>query len=356
MTAESDIVTSVSSKTETPAPVVVQANVFEELPSRVTLGSSKEDGVQTFGKLPESDVELTLLGGNIAHGKVKFRVVDSEDEKRNTWQVQTVSGTSDFETIANLAMDNGELQFRWSPTLPKYAVANHLRNCLLRLSTGEFQHDIILRGPAVEIPMLTVSCDGPNYQRGVSIPTLPSLDSISFEVVEISGQFVKPAIDPKSAAYGSMISITTQSDQSAAIKFDLTMEQRRGLAPVLSPYLFHESANDWVRLTRREFQSIGIPIIAAKRALPETKKQFEAVRRRLSKSISQQQRDDLKAEHDASLRIVEAAHAKFESTRVLCDALDQKAQVRIRIFYTLDNRQIDLAVSSEFASDEVPTE
>lgn len=330
-------------------------NPFRQLANQFTLALSSDKRIQSLGDLDIGiDLELELVGSEVAHlSNIEYLATPSD--QRGVWRVETISGERDIAMIAQISTDNGELQFQWTDKLTRPVLANHLCNCVLRLKSGEFKHDIVLRGPPTELPILVVSCDGRVSQRAFSIHNMPSLNAVSFEVLELGPQFEAPTIAPDSAAYGEVISITSRTKGATPIRFELSIGKRRELAVTANPYLLNESNDEWLPLTRRGFQSIGVPIVAANRALPETKRRLEAIRRRASKSLTRQQREDLKAEHDAAIRLIKAAHAKYEATSALCRSLNQKGQVRIRIFYTVEEFQIDLGISAAFHSDGIST-
>ena len=358
----SDTAKTIKPKSDQPEPdkeakVVAPEDPFANLARRSVLPLPNVNEIHSFGKFNgEADPTLSLLGTDVARlGKQSLQIVTGK--RPATWRIESTLAEESSEIVAAIAVHDGELQFRWSPSANRSAISKQLQNCILSLRSGNFQHEILLRDPAIELPTFVVSCDGARFERGVKITGIPPLKSVQFAVIELSGEFNNasdesgmPAVEPSSAKFGETISITAKSKGSTRLRFDLSIGKRRNVVLSLSPFLQNGAdENGWLPLTRRKFVTLGKPIVAAFQALPETKKKLSALRKRMSRAMNDSQEKDLKAQHDAQLRIIESAHTRLVATRALCDALDQKAQVRLRIFYTVGERQIDLAVSPPFA-------
>ncbi len=327
---------------------------FTNLLDRVPLSAPTKKEVLTFGQIDASAEPFVSLVGTqlVARGKSVLQLVTSE--KKNVWKIESKSSDDDKEEIALLAIHEGKLSFRWNGTAAKSSIAKQLQNCLLKLKAHNFEHVITLRPEAIQLPPLIVSCDGPRYLRSIRISGLPPTKAIQFEVLEVSSEFKKVEIAPAKANYGDSISMTVTDKDSTPVKFDLAIGKRGKVILSLAPFLGSGSTDEWVPLTRKRFVAFGMPILATYQALPETKKQLTALRRKLYKNMNESEKKDLKAAHDAQLRIVESAYEQYVATRAVCDTLNESAQVRVRIFYTAGKQQIDLAVSPEFPSASSP--
>ena len=327
---------------------------FINLLDRVALSAPSKNEVLTFGKI-DADAEpyVSLVVTKFAaRGKSALQLVTTE--KKNIWKIESKSSDDDTEEIALLAIHKGNLGFRWNGNAAKSPIAKQLQNCMLKLTANKFEHAIFLRPAAIELPKLVVSCDGPRYQRRIRISGMPPTEAVQFEVLEVSSEFKKVEISPRTAKFGDSISITATDKDATPVKFDLSIGKRGKVTLSLAPFLGSGNTDTWVPLTRKRFVAFGAPILSTYQALPEKKKQLTALRRKLYKNMNESEKKDLKAAHDAQLRIVESAYENFVATRALCDTLNESAQVRVRIFYTAGKQQIDLAVSPEFPSADPP--
>ncbi|MCA9212817.1 MAG: protein kinase [Planctomycetales bacterium] len=321
---------------------------FTGMAAKVALNAPSNVDAQSFGKYEgNKQPSVTLIGGkNLARKNSELQIVTGET--RNSWRVRTVVN-DDPETIASLTLADGDFRFHWNPDARSNVVAKYLQNCVVRLSVGNFSHDVVLRGDPVEIPRLAASCWGPVFERGVRVDGLPDPKQVFFEVIEVSEHFWQAVVAPSSATMGDVISITVKPKDAAQIKFDVSIGKKQDLVLSVSPFILMEGGGNWTALTRKKFEQAGLQATIAYNGIPALEKRHENARRQVPRKTTDEFRQNFKAAQKAEIRLIEESYKKFVETNAFCHAFgDKQAAVRIRIYTKVGDQEIDLAVSPPF--------
>ena len=181
----------------TPAPEP-PLNPFRELPSAIELPSVEQGAAAPantepldLGKLdlsPRVPVTVSLLGGQQAGVRAaRFEVSETMEADRPGWQFVFVEDKSTgpvSRTVAVMRSDAGHLQFQWDTAVAEIDGAAHLSNCVLRLASGTFQHDLRLRKPLVGKPLEINLKKQPERAR-VKIPAPPDAKQVRFQVTAV---------------------------------------------------------------------------------------------------------------------------------------------------------------------------
>lgn len=178
-------------KKRTTAEATPREDPFQELPPVYAL-PSPEDGDGSAMRIgpvaldSSAPCNLSVHGGSTAGtGEAHFRIVESSGEGSRHWNVVLATpGSATVELVAQVAILNHQLTVQWLPEAQQTTIASHLVNCVLRLRSGSFHHDLRLRKPVFIHPLL-INLKKSVIESELKVVTPPNLAQIRFAITSI---------------------------------------------------------------------------------------------------------------------------------------------------------------------------
>ncbi|MHB8954887.1 MAG: serine/threonine protein kinase [Pirellulaceae bacterium] len=343
--------------TPDPAP---PTNPFLGLPSAIDLLSVKQDPTVIVSAAPlevgnldvaaGATVQVALLGGTQAGTRdALFEVAQSVAASTPTWQFLLIEDQPTgpiSRPVGELRFESGQLRFVWDAAASAMANAPYLSNCVVRLTSGGFRHDLRLRTPLAGTPLQVTLKKQPETER-VKLPVPPDVKQVRFQVVSLSAPLPQAytLLPPEPIAVdGANVRIALgENAESPVLLFDL----KPGLKTVVEvagevSFRVQPSA-DPVIWSAKKLEQVG-RIVATNQELAN----LEAQRRRTIVT-GLAATDPKRPAQEALLRQAEASLAECtKMTQAMTwlvqtrDAVAKGAAVHYRVFSLADDCEVDL--------------
>ncbi|MHB8968965.1 MAG: serine/threonine-protein kinase [Pirellulaceae bacterium] len=345
---------------EPPSPAPPLLNPFRELPTAVDLPSveqiaSAPANVEPLdlGKLDLSSsapVKISLLGGQTAGAPgARIEVSETLAAERTGWQFVFVDDKSTglaSRPIAVMRSDAGHLQFQWDAAVAEVDGAAYLSNCVLRLVSGTFQHDLPLRKPLVGKPLEVNLKKQPERIR-LKIPAPPDAKLVRFQVTAVDEPFPRSftltppepiAVDGANVRIGlgedaesQVLLLDMKPDLKTVFEIECAVTFR--LTPTAEPVVW----------SAKKLQLVGAQVALNQEAANQQAQRLRAMLTGLPPT------DPTRAAREAELRQAEATLA--ECTRMTQamtwlvqtkEAVAKGAAIHYRVFFLADDCEVEL--------------
>lgn len=318
------------------------ADPFTALAAAVTLPALKdaEKGPFTLGAMEipaDSTCYIDLVGGDKASPKegVKF----SMDLARGglatrDWEIKLVGTPRGDVNIATLALTDKELKFQWLPDAAKFDDAGYLANCQLNLRTADHDRYLRLRQPQ-EAAAIAINLNRASFREKFEIPFAPNPETITIEIVKVDG-VEKATIDPKNLLSAkqdsSFVWFGDGEDRILGLRVDAMMQKDLQLS--VSPVI-NDATNGPTKLVVKKVAALKGQMIAGVA-------QLNARVQALKASPNAGQLGDTIAKAQVQLDTASKSLDAFDKLDKQYDAVNGKASVQFRIYYTDGEHQVDL--------------
>jgi hypothetical protein len=352
------------------------ADPFGQLPKAVSLPSlltRQPRELFSFGEVAADEVTLKLVSHavNLPENQ-EFQILRDQDPSIAEWNVLLVDRGEQPDSctslpVASMAIADRSLTFHWLEEAVGTA-ARQFQNCLLHLVVGQRTHDLMLRQVETAEP-LKIDLDQRTITRSVAMEQLPDIQQLQFEVTsfenfptqtefrnqkqiaEISGEIVLE-MKQTGGAYLRIKTARRSDDElsllvypmfkvNAAEQIDLTTTRMASLKSGTAQAL--ASAERDLAVNRSELKALESQYKSVNRMSNRNAAQALAKKQQLD-AIASKAKSCNRRISSLQRRIPEmkARQAAIPQLEQLVSSLHNKAQLSIRIFVTIDGRDVTL--------------
>ncbi|MGI9427869.1 MAG: hypothetical protein ACR2NM_04380, partial [Bythopirellula sp.] len=331
---------------------------FEDEPSTVDLPGSDDLKIVTLTKNLQATDRVQFFSTMAALAHLDNNLV---------WQVDS---SNESTAVAELAVREGDLVFRWLASVP-HAAESAIRNSIVRIESGEFQHVVALRHPETAKPLeidlheplqrITSKCEflpavADVYFALSGVADLPaaSIQGADLSRMQIRDQTTLEYSDAKGAATrltvkkrGNLIAVEVESRFLLPSGEKQSMTIERGNKRLNELVALHQEAQDAAEiLTNLRSQLISLQsearTVARARAAPTAK---SARLGELQNSILATQRQIQYAEQ--LLKQKEAIAADHRAIQQIAKLAQQLHETKLayRFYNVVDGHEVDVLVA-----------
>jgi serine/threonine protein kinase len=324
-------------------------NPFEGLVSTVELpyfsgplAASPATESVSVGSVAGETFRVELLGGDAAApGPAKFSLAPASDG----WNLQLEGSKADpLQTIVVARLTRGDdgLAVQWLAEAAGNSEAGGLRNCVLKLSEGEFESRVALRNPAALEPLM-IDFEKSRVVTQIDIEDLPDTENLRFEVTGLEGPFPKPEFEPAQAVPADKGLLWIHcGDKEKLLHFKLMTIVRRQVQLTVLPYYQPSAEIKPLALTRHGFANSFGRAASREIFLGNGAKQLRDAAKK-AKGADKQALEARAGVVEQELAALKPVVANLRTLEQLCGALNKTGGIHYRLLFDADGETVVLA-------------
>lgn len=304
-------------------------------------------------QIPEDRICYIKLrgGGNAIKGTSSFEMKNARNgTAERDWEVFLLgakSGGGDALKVADLTIQDGRLLFQWTAEASAEPDAGALRNCALSMNVGPEIHELVLRQPEVQSP-LVVDLDKPEDKHRVDIPLPPDPSSVRFQVTKLEGPFPPHVLEPDAPippVKGEQTIKLGAEPAEQVLELHLEIELKRDLEVTVAPHFRVSTEGKPVPMTKANLRKVEQQAVLLRGQLLAQLNDLTQLQKRLQDQAQKQRATAEINLKQQQLVQVETGIQALEKLKGLYDQLNEQGKIHYRVVYDAEGVEVELARS-----------